>query len=312
MTVHEWREAIFPEFEVRKTRKQKTAFIHYLTAHFGDRMSVEEGRSFPKSRNLVIGNPDTARVIFTAHYDTCAKLPFPNFITPKNIPIFILYQIILALAIILPCFAIAGAAAVLTKPLPDMVSFLTTELALFASFIAIMWLMLAGPANPHTANDNTSGVVTVLALADMGIDAAFVLFDHEESGLLGSSEFAKRHRDVRNNTAIINFDCVSDGKFLMLISSKPMRQMEWYGAFCAHACEVIRRNGKDPVIAASRNTLYPSDQMNFKKYIAVAAMNKSKVGLYMDKIHTPKDTVFEESNLDTLVEVFGDIQKFNR
>jgi hypothetical protein len=40
-------------------------------------------------RNIVIGNPDTAKVLYTAHYDTCARLPFPNFITPKNIFIYL-------------------------------------------------------------------------------------------------------------------------------------------------------------------------------------------------------------------------------
>ena len=33
----------------------------------------------------VLGDPETAKVVFSAHYDTCARLPFPNFIAPKNL-----------------------------------------------------------------------------------------------------------------------------------------------------------------------------------------------------------------------------------
>ena len=36
--------------------------------------------------------------------------------------------------------------------------------------------------------------------------------------------------------------------------------------------------------------------------VAVAALKKSKVvGLYMDRIHTPKDTILDEKNVEILV-----------
>ena len=54
----------------------------------------------------------------------------------------------------------------------------------------------------------------------------------------------------------------------------------------------------------SKGTHYPSDQKNFKNSIGVAAFRKSKFGLYLDKIHTPKDTVFDERNIGVLIKGF--------
>ena len=40
---------------------------------------------------------------------------------------------------------------------------------------------------------------------------------------------------------------------------------------------------------------------NFPVNMAVSAMNRNKlVGLYMNKIHTPRDTVFDETNIEFL------------
>ena len=71
---------IFNRFQVRKTKKQKLAFIALLQKHIPSLQVQEAGLA--KSRNLIVGDPQTAKVILGAHYDTCARLPFPNFITP--------------------------------------------------------------------------------------------------------------------------------------------------------------------------------------------------------------------------------------
>ncbi|MBQ1962836.1 MAG: hypothetical protein II369_01810, partial [Clostridia bacterium] len=101
--MNEFTREIFASHQIRKTKKQKTAFLDYLRNFAelrGYSFKVEKGSL--GARNVVIGNPDHARVIYTAHYDTCPVLPFPNFITPKSIGIYLLYQI----AILLPIFAI--------------------------------------------------------------------------------------------------------------------------------------------------------------------------------------------------------------
>jgi hypothetical protein len=54
-------------------------------------------------------------------------------------------------------------------------------------------------------------------------------------------------------------------------------------------------------LESASNTLYPSDQGNFPVSAGVAALKKKKgVGLYMNRIHTPKDTVLREQNISYL------------
>ena len=114
---------------------------------------------------MVAGDPDTAKVIFSAHYDTCAVLPIPNFITPRNMFFYICYQLLM----IAPLFlVIAAAEAVLLAVIvklqsPELLLLMpVTSIALCAFFV---WWIIDGPANKHTANDNTSGVITLLEAA---------------------------------------------------------------------------------------------------------------------------------------------------
>jgi hypothetical protein len=48
---------------------------------------------------------------------------------------------------------------------------------------------------------------------------------------------------------------------------------------------------------------YPSDQANFSRGVGAAALKKAKGGLlYMDRIHTKRDTVYMEENIVYLTE----------
>jgi hypothetical protein len=52
---------------------------------------------------------------------------------------------------------------------------------------------------------------------------------------------------------------------------------------------------------ASKWVIYPSDQRNFDLGVGVSALNKTKHGLlYMNKIHTKRDTVYDEENIEFL------------
>ena len=54
----------------------------------------------------------------------------------------------------------------------------------------------------------------------------------------------------------------------------------------------------------SKITYYPSDNTSFKHGIGVAALKKSKFPgiLYFDKIHTSKDVVYREENIQFLTD----------
>ena len=120
---------ILQNYQIRKTKAQKTAFIELMQARFPE-LRVEAGGT-PKSRNLVLGDVDTAKVVFAAHYDTCAVLPFPNFITPKNPMIFVLYNLLICI----PLLAVMVAVCVGLMLLTDL--FLVAWLGMLAVLAAL-------------------------------------------------------------------------------------------------------------------------------------------------------------------------------
>ena len=211
----ELSKEILANWQVRKSKKQKSAFIELIQNHIPEAKLETKG----SARNIVIGDPDSAKLVFSAHYDTCAVMPIPNFITPKNIFFYIIYQLFLTILM----FAIAGVCGWAVKNLSGD-AFLGYWFGLLVLWLLIM-LLMAGPANRHTANDNTSGVITVLesyfAMSpETQEKCAFVLFDMEEMGLVGSSAFWKKHKKSMKDTLLINFDCVSDGDHILLVQNK--------------------------------------------------------------------------------------------
>lgn len=301
----EFTKEIFECHQVRKSRKQKTAFLEYLNGFCEKRgysLKVEKGSL--GARNAVVGDPDGAQVIYTAHYDTCPVLPFPNFITPKSIVIYLLYQLLIVGAIVALFFGVSFLAGlgvgaliangILSEGIADLLAFLIFLILYFG----MLALLLAGPANKHTANDNTSGVITLLSIMDRLPEAqrgkvAFVFFDLEETGLIGSSSFAKAHPKVRENTLLINFDCVSDGKNILLVAKKDA------AGEIGRLSEAFVSEEDFKVEIASKGVFYPSDQSKFKHGVGVASLKYSKLlrTEYMDRIHTPRDVIFEEENI---------------
>ena len=179
------RAALLGQHEVRRTVKQKTAFISWAQAYaeeLGIRVTVEESGKVIRSRNIVFGDADKARTIITAHYDTCTWMPTGAVTTPGCWPLLVL-----------------------------------TELAQLVLLLPLLAIMFFGVSNPHTANDNTSGVLLVLLLMARlkdRPDVAFVLFDNEETGLWGSQAFMKAHPQAARRF-LLNLDCVGDGDTLL-------------------------------------------------------------------------------------------------
>lgn len=288
---------IFENWQVRKTRKQKTAFIEFMQSQIPE-LQVEQG-GFGNNRNLVIGDVKSADVVLGAHYDTCARLFFPNFLTPKNFLLYIGYSLLICIPFGLVALGINALLHLVTQ------NFVLLYWGTFLPTMALMFfLFIGGKPNPHTANDNTSGVITLCELwaamsEEQRAKTAVVFFDNEENGLLGSAFFRKLHKkDDIHKKLVINYDCVSDGDHILLVVSKPAKKV--YGARIAGA--FTGTDGKTISIENAASTLYPSDQGNFPVSMGVAAFKKKRfVGLYMNRIHTVKDTVFRQENIDLLV-----------
>ena len=288
-------QLILSDWQVRKTKKQKLAFIRLMQSRFPE-LRVEESKII-HNRNLVAGDLETAEFILSAHYDTCAVLPFPNFIMPKNIPVTVLYSLLICV----PFFLIAFGFNLLLALVTD--SFFVHY---WASLILIIGLLVVvfflGVPNKHTANDNTSGVITLCELMErmpeeLREKVLFVFFDNEENGLLGSAFFRKLHKKELGGKLILNFDCVSDGDEILLVVNKAARKK--YGGRLEAAFPGT--DEKTVHMEKSSSAMYPSDQAGFPLSVAVAAMKKLPLlGLYLDRIHTGRDRVFVERNIEYL------------
>lgn len=289
---------VVKNYPVRKSKKQKQAFRADVTQwlqNLGYPVCEEEG-SF-HSCNLVIGDPQRARYLVTAHYDTCARLPFPNLITPCNFWTFLLYQIFIFLMLMLPALAVGGLVGYLLHSF-DIGYFL---------FVVLLWadivLMLIGPANSSNVNDNTSGVVTLLEIARSipelhRKNVCFVLFDLEEAGLIGSASYKKKHKREIPNQLVLNLDCVGEGDDIYFFPTAKLKKSK---ERLAPLQKLAGGYGKKSIAVRTKGfSIYPSDQSNFPYGVGICALKRGRAGLYLSRIHTPRDTVLDETNVNIL------------
>lgn len=284
---------------IRKTKDQKEAFRADLQAYAGELgygCTLEEANF--GAQNIIIGDPKTAKYLVTAHYDTPASIGLPNILTPCNLLTFILWQVLLI-----------GGLLLISVGVGYLVWFAThikavALLVAYVLYFGILILMLVGPANRSNVNDNSSGVITVLEIArtiqhNQRDKVCFVLFDLEEAGLVGSSAYRKAHKAETEQQIVLNLDCVGDGDHIIFFPTKKAKQN-------AQLMKNIHRLGgwfgkKQLLLKKDGFYTYPSDQRNFPVGIGIAAFHKAKfVGYYCDKIHTRKDTILEETNVNLL------------
>ncbi len=204
----------------------------------------------------------------------------------------------------LPLFLVVAAAeGLIFAFVPKSAAWWLAPLSCIAICAFFMWWVIDGKANRHTANDNTSGVLTLLETAlalppEHRDRVCFVFFDNEEKGMLGSAAFTKRHKGVKKSTPAVNFDCVGDGDSIQFFPRRKLKKdpaalERIEAAFlpgCGRDVQVVRGFG-----------FYPSDNANFKKGAGVCALkHRPIVGYYMDRIHTGRDTVLDEANIALL------------
>ena len=287
---------VLTQFPVRKSARQKQQFREAVCAYaatLGYDAREEKGRR--NTRNLVIGDADQADYLITAHYDTPVRSLIPNATAPTN-AFFSLGKILLITLLFTAMGCFGG-------------YLLYSGCYLYGGlFIAIPLLyrplVHCGPANKSNVNDNSSGVITVLEILSsldpvLRKKVCFVLFDLEEAGLIGSASFRKAHPRSTDKQIVFNLDCVSDGDELLFFPSKALKQD-------AAFLNTLRRfagsyGGKHIRIHDKGFHRYASDHRKFPRSVGIGAFHKKKgIGFYRTRIHTPKDTVFDETNINIL------------
>ena len=290
---------VLKKHPIRKSREQKEAFradVQSYAQELGYAVKLENG-SF-KSKNIVIGDPKTAKYLVTAHYDTPASIGLPNILTPCNLLTYLAWQFLIVGILLAMTFALGFVTYQLTH-IESLVM-----LVCYVFYFGFLVLLLVGPANKSNANDNTSGVVTVLEIART-LDkrcreqVCFVLFDLEEAGLIGSASYRKAHKAETDQQIILNLDCVGDGDHIIFFPTKKAKKNEKLMKAIHHVGGWF---GKKNLFLKNKGFYtYPSDQRHFPQGVGIAAFHKKKgIGYYVDKIHTRKDVNLDVTNVNLL------------
>jgi hypothetical protein len=262
------------------------------------------------ARNIIVGNVDSAEIVYTAHYDTTAKSLLPSFIFPKIPILTTLYQVMLGLLILLPAAALFTISVLLLPATGLSLSICVLAGIILAAVVFVFSLrfLMCGRSCKNNANSNTSGVATLFeAMADMPSEyrsrVAFIFFDGTINGLVGSSDFAKKHKHL-NKKLFLNFDCVGVGDdFVVAFRSGAAK-------YVAAIEKAFASTSKFKTQVISGGKRLPSDHNNFKCGVGVSAFKKKNSTLYLDITNDDTDTVCNSDNVDYAAAAAVNVAKF--
>lgn len=286
-------------YPIRRRRGEKADFYHYVAGELGERRVKRE--TIGKHENIIIGDPEKAKVLVTAHYDTPAASPVPNFMIPANKILCLLVNLCFPVSIALASLLLAfGIGAVFS--LDETATIVIYLVVYFSAFFGCTRLF----ANRHNKNDNTSGVAAVLTLAARYGDdkAAFILFDNEEKGLLGSKAFYKQNAQMMGEKLLVNLDCVGNGDQFVCIVKEKAEKSEAYRLLA----ECLVADGEPFAIhhIPFQKSRSNSDHKNFPCAVGVMAARKGKMFKFITgRIHTARDTVADSGNIAFLAGKLG-------
>ena len=278
--MNQYAERIARDFPARRKAKEKEMFRTWLVwelREMGYSVSLQSSESALQTRgsatNVVVGDPEQAKLILTAHYDTGVKELFPPLIAPTRPVTFTLYQALTPVLMLLVSFLLSfGITFALNEP------FMT--LPLFLIFLlAMLCYPKFGPDEMRNANDNGSGVAALLETAKNITpryrgNVCFVFFDCGAQGMQGARGFRRKYPVTREKN-VINLDCVGQGDELLLLPSKYSR---WNGELLdlinESFAEVEMPEGKSVLLKTDGLVYYPSDNRKFRYSTAVCAVKK--------------------------------------
>ena len=290
----DYLDIINKNHEIRRKTEDKRKFQEFaLNEATKAGISARVEALEEKHENIIFGDPDGARVVFTAHYDTPAASLVPNLMMPRNPILSAIYQF--SYPFILALLALGAAYGITAlSGLP----YETTIILYLVLYLSSYYLLTRTFDNKHNANDNTSGTAVILSLLSKANSdkVAFILFDDEERGTLGSKAFSKAHEKSFSDKLVVNLDCVGNGSNILTVAkSKAMLTKEY-----PLLKECLRSNGIYTVEHYStKGSASNSDHKNFACGMSVMACKRnSVVGFYTPRIHTKHDTEASSENIE--------------
>ncbi len=220
-----------------------------------------------RAMNVVVGDVEKAKVVLCASYDTGLREFLPQFICPTRPEIYVLYQALTPILMLLLSFVVSFALTfAINRP--------TLTLPLFVALLVGMLLYLRfGPSETRTANDNTSGVAALLSVLESLTPRhrgtlAVAFLDKN-----GGKELKKAYPSLRDKV-VINLDCIGCGDEILILPSKYTR---WNGELLDAITECFENTGnKTCFLKTDGLVYYPSENRAFRYNVAVCACRKVK------------------------------------
>lgn len=289
---------------IRRTAEQKKAFRDWTVQEIR-RMgySVKVEKNGLSHENIIVGNPEKAPMLFTAHYDTAANTLLPNAFLPRNPLLSLLYS---AAMVVLMLLLSAVLMLALGTLIHDQRIMRTLWLSVYTAMI--LWITNGGIPNKNNVNDSTSGLAALLTMMaqlpqEHRDKAAFILFDNEEKSTRGSKAYTKEHLQVGYTRLTVNLHCIGVGENLLVISRKLARQYREFG-FLQRQLEQIASHKVH--FYDSFGTTAGSDWKSFKCGVNICACKRSKLwGFYVPHLHTKRDTVADERNITAVADALA-------
>lgn len=289
-------------FPIRLRKKQKEAFLDELQGEMQARGYATERltvRAVLQNR-LLISQCASPKVIFLAHFDTPTIAPFWMSPLFKWFGHTRQYQ---ALALLLLLMYGPG---ILAAFFPQWAVTLQTITNLFVIVFMLSLITLLIP-NPQNREDNTSGVIALLGLADwlkekpeLREQVQFAFLDNEELGLLGSNGLRKHWQKQNHpfqNARIICLDCVTRGEIPLIVYHKQ-------DALARKVAPFVQVHLPQTQVI-NMGSLPLSDNYTFRDTgaidISFADESTIRGGYYIPRIHTPRDNDFSAENLMPLL-----------
>jgi hypothetical protein len=172
-------------------------------------------------KNVIVGNPKTAKTIVGAHYDTPPQMP-AFFMRHLKLWGFVGFPLmiygLMRLSMVLPLWlGING------QPLVNYYLSLRSIYLILNLMVLFHVFGFTPFDNKSNDNDNSSGVKSVLNVMRLkwfDPDICYVFFDNEEKFLLGSLMYRLRYNKYLKHQQIIILDCIATGDGLTVVGNK--------------------------------------------------------------------------------------------
>lgn len=217
--------------------------------------------------NVVVGDPEKAKLLLVAHYDTGVRTLLPPLYMPTRPLTAFLYLALTPVLVLAGSFVLSFALT-----FPFNAPYLTLPLFLILMVTALLYLRF-GPSETRNLNDNTSGVAALLETAaaltpGCRDKVAFAFLDGGFGGLSGAKGFRARYPSAKEKT-VINVNCVAEGGELLILPNKYSR---WDGEVLDAILDSFE-NGEHTTTFLKTDGLiyYPSDNRAFRHSFAICA-----------------------------------------